>query len=126
VTRRRTSPQDTQKIAGHALEHLECPDCGVAPGQPCEDPGPGRSVCKPRYVAAAIAMKRALKATRTLEQQTLLASLPKVPRAEVEACRTAAGGYSFTRAWFLERGLPYPPIAGWRQAVEQEDGADDC
>jgi hypothetical protein len=42
-----------------------------------------------------------------------------------EACRTPRGGYSFTRAWFLEHGLPYPPIAGWRQAVKREDGDSD-
>ena len=31
-----------------------------------------------------------------------------------------AGGYRFIRRWFLDNGLPYPPVAGWRQAVERE------
>ena len=59
------------------------------------------------------------------EQAAVLRGLPRVPRAEIEKCRTPTGGYSFTRAWFLEHGLPYPPIAGWRQAVEREEGSDE-
>jgi hypothetical protein len=118
-----------QKIVAHA-SGLPCQDCGAAPGEPCTRPGAGRSICKIRYIQSAIALRRQAKAERqTVEQQAeleaILAALPKVSRSEIEKCRTPRGGYAFTRAWFLEHGLPYPPIAGWRQAVEREDGADD-
>jgi hypothetical protein len=117
------SPEAARQIAGHAQDHVECRDCAAVPGQPCTSPGPGRSVHKSRYIAAAIQVKRALSAAaQTLEQQAILASLPAVNRAEIEKCRTPKGGYSFTRAWFLEHGLPYPPVPGWRQAVDREDG----
>jgi hypothetical protein len=48
------SPEEARKIAAHALEHLPCDECGAAPGEPCAQPGRGRSVCKPRYVARLI------------------------------------------------------------------------
>ena len=41
-------------------------------------------------------------------------------RSEPWQAADVAGGYAFTRAWFLEHGLPYPPVAGWREAVERE------
>jgi hypothetical protein len=109
-----------RKIAAHARQHLPCDDCDAAPGQPCVRPGGGRSVHKPRYIAAAIAVRRQEKAGRRPSGQApelaaVLAGLPRVSREELEKCRTAKGGYSFTRAWFLEHGLPYPPVAGWRQ-----------
>jgi hypothetical protein len=89
-------------------------------------PWSGRSVHKSRYISAAIQMKQALRAAaRTLEQQVALADLPKVPKADIEKCRTSRGGFSFTKSWFLEHGLPYPPVAGWRHAVEREDSADE-
>jgi hypothetical protein len=67
-------------------------------------------------------MKQALRAAaRTLEQQTILANLPKVPKAEIEKYRTPRGGYSFIRAWFLEHNLPYSPVPGWREAVRREE-----
>ena len=117
--RQRTTPQAAQQIACHARDSVECQDCGAAPGQPCIRPARSSTVHKSRYIRAAIQMKQALRAAaQTLEQQAILVSLPKVPKAEIEACRTAKGGYAFTRAWFLEHGLPYPPVPGWRQAVE--------
>jgi hypothetical protein len=109
MTRRKTSPETAQQIAGHARDHVECQDCGAKPGQPCIRPGAGRTVHKPRFTTAAIEMKQTLRAAaQTLEQQATLASLPTVPKAEIEKCRTRRGGYSFTKAWFLEHGLPYP------------------
>jgi hypothetical protein len=119
--RQRTSPEDVQQIVARALDCESCSDCGAAPGEPCVRPGPGRTVCKSRFIAAAIALSREARAgQRTPEQDAVLAGLPKVSRAEIEACRTPKGGYAFTKAWFLEHGLPYPPVAGWRQAVERE------
>ena len=127
--KRQTSPEYVQKILAHA-EHQRCDDCGAAPGKPCNRPGSGRSVCRGRYIAAAIQMKQALRAAaRTLDQQAaveaILAGLPKVPREELEACRTAAGGYSFTRERLSSWGVPWPPPAGWRRALEcGEDGGE--
>jgi hypothetical protein len=119
-----------RKIAGHARQHLPCDDCGAAPGEPCTRPGKGGTVCKPRYIAAAVAIRRQEKAARrppgqAAELAAVLAGLPEVSRREIEACRTPAGGYSFTKAWFLEHGLRYPPIAGWRQAVERDNCSED-
>jgi hypothetical protein len=126
VTRRRRSPEAAQQIAGHARDHVECQDCGAAPGQPCIRPGSGRSTCKSRFVVAAIALRRELRdAGRTPEQEAILAGLPRIPREEIEACRTPNGGYRLTKEWFTSHGIPYPPPAGWRQAVEQEDDGDD-
>jgi hypothetical protein len=123
MTRGKTPPEDARRIVAYALGHPECQDCGAQPGSPCTEPGRGRSTCKSRFVSAAIAEKRERQAaTRTPEQAAILASLPRIPSTEIEACRTPRGGYAFTREWFVERGLPYPPIAGWREAVEQEEG----
>ena len=47
--------------------------------------------------------------------------LPRIDPAEIAKCRTAKGGYSFTREWFLDHGLPYPPPKGWRKEVERPD-----
>ena len=117
------SQADVQQIVDYASQHLACEDCAASAGTPCVQPGLGRTIHKVRYVSAAIELRqRARAARRTPEQEATLASLPKVPRAEIEACRTPKGGYSFTRSWFFEHGLPYPPIPGWRQAVEQEEG----
>ena len=57
-------PEDVRKIVTHAQEHLPCHDCGAAPGGPCTQPARGRTVCKSRYVAAAIAIRRQAKAER--------------------------------------------------------------
>jgi hypothetical protein len=127
---RSASPEDVRKIVTHAQEHLPCHDCGAEPGTPCTQPGRGRTVCKSRYIAAAVAIRRQAKAERrapeeAAEPAAVLAGLPRVSREEIEACRTPAGGYSFTKAWFLEHGLPYPPIAGWRQAVERDACSED-
>ena len=120
--KRHTPPEEAQRIAGHALEHTPCEDCAAAPGEPCVEPGSGRTVHKSRFIAAAIALRREARSARTPEQDAVLAALPRVPREEIEACRTPAGGYRFTRRWFVDHGLPYPPVAGWRQAVEREAG----
>lgn len=125
TSRKRLTPQEVQKIAAYAPQ-LPCHGCGAKPGTPCTEPGKGRSVCKNRWGAAAIELSRQARAARrtpaqAAEQAAILAALPRIPREEIEARRTPAGGYSFTRAWFLEHGLPYPPIPGWRQAVQREE-----
>lgn len=85
---------------------------------------------KSRYISAAIELKQALRAAaRTLEQQAavepILTGLPKVSREGLEACRTAADGYGFTRERLRSWGVPWPP-AGWKQALLRgEDGAVD-
>jgi hypothetical protein len=95
------------------------------PGETCARPGRGRTVCKTRYIAAAIAVNQQAKAARrTPEQAAILAALPRVSREEIEACRTPAGGYSFTRERLASWGVPWPPPAGWRRALlRDEDGS---
>ena len=96
---------------------------GAAPGNPCTQPGRGRTVHKSRFVRAAIELKRQAKtAPQTPEQAAILASLPKIPKSEFAAITTERGGLRATREWIISHGIPYPPPAGWRQAVEQEDG----
>ena len=41
LSKRRTSPEDEQKIATYAREHVPCDDCRAAPGEPCTRSGPG-------------------------------------------------------------------------------------
>jgi LRP1 type putative zinc finger protein len=55
---RPASPEEAKKIAAHAQQNLPCHDCGAAAGEPCTQPGRGRTVCKSRFVAAAIAFRR--------------------------------------------------------------------
>ena len=124
----RMSPEDAQKTASHAHQNLPCNDCGAAPGQPCNQPGRGRTVCKSRFVAAAIAIKREAKAEqRTPEQAAglaaILAKLPRVSAEEIEAGRSPAGG--FTRKQLAAWSVPWPPPAGWLRALLRgEDGSD--
>jgi hypothetical protein len=83
-------------------------------------------VCQSRFVAAAIAIRRHARAEqRTPEQEAeraeILAGLPRLSLAEVEAGRSPAGG--FTRKQLAEWGVPWPPPAGWLQALLRgEDG----
>jgi hypothetical protein len=127
---RPASPEEARKIAAHARQHLPCDDCGATPGEPCTQPGRGRTVCKPRYVAAAIAIRRQAKAERRTPEQAaeltaILARLPRVSREEVEAGRSPVGG--FTRAQLAAWRVPWPPPAGWLQALLRgEDGTDAC
>ena len=51
------------QIADHALRNLPCPACGAGPGAACAPiPAPPRTVCKERFVAAAIELKDQRKA----------------------------------------------------------------
>jgi hypothetical protein len=129
MTRPKTSPEEARRITDHARQHLECNDCGATPGAPCIHPGSGRSVCKSRFVAAAIAIRRQEKAARQTPEQAaelaaILAGLPRLTPEEVEAGRSPAGG--FTRAQLAAWEVPWPPPAGWLQALLRgEDGSDD-
>jgi hypothetical protein len=130
MTKRRTSPEDVAEILGYAMQHQPCDDCGAGPGEPCTRPGPGRTVHKARYIGAAIAVRQEARATRRTPEQTaeleaVLAGLPRVPRAEIEACRTPAGGYSFTRERLAGWGVPWPPPSGWLAVLLRgEDDSD--
>ena len=125
---RPASPEDMRKIAAHARQHLRCDDCAAPAGEPCIRPGSGRTVCKSRYVAAAIAIRRQAKAERRTPEQAaelaaILARLPRLTPEEVEAGRSPAGG--FTRKQLAAWGVPWPPPAGWLQALLRgEDGID--
>jgi hypothetical protein len=117
-----------RKIVAHAQEHLLCHDCGVAPAGPCTQPGRGRTVCKSRYIGAAIAIRRQAKAERRTPEQaselaSILARLPRLTRDEVEAGRSAAGG--FTKKQLAAWEVPWPPPDGWLRALLRgEDGSD--
>lgn len=96
---RRATPEEAQKIAAHARQNLPCDDCGAPSGEPCVQPGRGRSVHKDRYVAAAIAIRRQAKAARRTPEQeaelaAILAKLLRLTREEVEAGRSLAGGFT--------------------------------
>jgi hypothetical protein len=122
---RRTSPEGVVRIVAYAREHEHCGSCGAAPGDPCDRPGPGRAVCKSRYIAAAIKLNQQAKAARrTPEQAAILAGLPRVSAGEIEAARSPRGGW--TRETLAAWGIPWPPPAGWLQALlREEDGSDD-
>ena len=127
--RRRTPPEDAQKTAEYARRNLPCHNCGAQPGEPCTEPGPGRTVCKNRFAAAAITLSQQAKAARRTPEQAaelaaILAGLPRVSREEIEACRTPAGGYSFTRERLAAWGVPWPPPPGWRRTLLREE--DSC
>jgi hypothetical protein len=123
---RRASPEEARQIAADAQRALPCHDCGAALGEPCTQPGRGRSVCQSRFIAAAIAIRRQAKAAqRTPEQAAelaaILAGLPRLTPEEVEAGRSPAGG--FTREQLAKWHVPWPPPAGWLQALLRgEDG----
>lgn len=126
---RPASPEDARKIAAHAQQHMPCRGCGAAPGSPCTEPSKGRTVCKSRYIAAAIAIRRQAKAQqRTPEQAAelaaILAGLPRLSREEVEAGRSPAGG--FTRKQLAAWGVPWPPLAGWLQALLRGEDSSDA
>lgn len=108
---RRATPEETRQIAARAAQ-MRCDDCGAAPGEPCIQPGKGRSVHRPRYIAAAIAIRRETRAARRSPDQeaelaAILAGLPTLTREEVEAGRSPAGG--FTRKQLAAWGVPWPP-----------------
>jgi hypothetical protein len=80
---RRTSPEAVQKTVAYARQSQACAGCGETPGEPCTRPGPGRTVCQGRFIAAAIAVRQQARAARgTPEQQAeadaVLARLPPV------------------------------------------------
>lgn len=115
-------PRTAREITAIAVTEIECGNCGAEPGKPCTGPGEGREVHGSRWATAAMTRRRRRQAGRlTAEQQAVLASPPRVPREAIEACRLPNGGYRFTPAWFLKHGLPYPPPAGWRKAVERAE-----
>jgi hypothetical protein len=71
VTRQQTSPEDVRRIVAHAGD-IQCDACGAAPGCPCDRPGSGRVVCKARFVAAVIEVRRQDKAARRTAQQAAI------------------------------------------------------
>jgi hypothetical protein len=116
-----------RRIAARARDHELCTDCGAGPGQTCDHPGPGRSVCKARYAAAAVAVRQQHRgARRTPEQQgeaaAVLAGFPSVSPEEAEAARSPRGGW--TRPALAGWGVPWPPPSGWLRAVLREDGGE--
>jgi hypothetical protein len=125
---RRATPEEAREIAARAAQ-MPCDDCGAPEGEACTLPGRGRSVCKSRFVAGAIAIRREAKAARRSPEQeaelaAVLAGLPTLTREEVEAGRSPAGG--FTRAQLAAWGVPWPPPSGWLHALLRgQDGTED-
>ena len=125
---RRATPEETRKIAARAAQ-MRCDDCGASPGVPCPRPGRGRSVCKTRFIAGAVAIRREAKAARRSPEQeaelaAVLAGLPTLTREEVEAGRSPAGG--FTRKQLAAWGVPWPPPARWLGALLRGEEGDDA
>ena len=125
---RGATPEETRQIAARAAQ-MRCDDCGAAPGEPCSRPGRGRNVCKSRFIAGAIAIRREVKAARRSPEQeaelaAVLAGLPALTREEVEAGRSPAGG--FTRKQLAAWGVPWPPPAGWLGALLRAEEGDDA
>ena len=53
----------SHEIAGHAWASTMCPTCGAEPGSACTPPpDPPRTVCRERFVAAAIELKNRRRA----------------------------------------------------------------
>jgi hypothetical protein len=127
VGRASPSPRQAEVIAARAQRDIRCGACGADPGRPCTDVPPGRAVHGGRWAAAARrARSEARAGNLTGAQRAALARLPRIPAEEIEACRLPGGGHNFTREWFLAHDLPYPPVAGWRKAVERaEDTGPD-
>ena len=73
--------------------------------------------------STAIKVRRQDKAARrTAAEEAVLAALPRRTEAEIEAARSPRGGFS--RAGLEQLGVPWPPPAGWRQALLRgEDSA---
>lgn len=116
MTSQRLPPDEIRRIVARAQDHEQCTDCGAVPGQPCGRPGPGRSVCKSRFIAAAVVVRRQDKVSRrTPEQTAILAGLPRISPEEIDAARSPRGGW--TRATLARWNVPWPPPAGWRQAL---------
>jgi hypothetical protein len=122
VSKRKASPEEARRIATYARDYLPCMTCTAPPGHPCTRPGQGRSVCKSRFTEAAIALsQRDKEARRTPEQAAILARLPRLTEEQIEAGRSPRGGW--TRGQLARWGVPWPPPAGWRQALLR--GQDD-
>ena len=124
---RRATPEETRQIAARAAQ-MRCDDCGASPGEPCTQPGRGRSVCRSRFVAGAIAIRREAKAARRSPEQeaelaAVLAELPRLTPDEIEAGRSPARG--FTRKQLAAWNVPWPPPAGWLQALLRGEGVSE-
>jgi hypothetical protein len=121
LSKRKASPDEARRIATYAVEYLPCTTCIAPSGHPRTRPGPGRSVHKGRFAEAAVTLSQRDKETRrTPEQAAILARLPLPTEAEIEAGRSPRGGW--TREQLAKWGVPWPPPAGWRQALLR--GAD--
>ncbi|HZR53640.1 MAG TPA: hypothetical protein VFB06_29550 [Streptosporangiaceae bacterium] len=115
-------PNRAKEVTAIAVAEITCRKCGATAGQPCTDPGEDREVHGSRWATAAMVRRRRRQAARlTEEQQAALASLPRVPPEEIEKCRLPNGGYRFDQATLERWGVPWPPPAGWRKAVERAE-----
>lgn len=66
----RAPPQLAEKIAALAQETMKCGACGAAPGEPCANPEPGRTVHGNRWVGTMIAYRRQSRARRNAAAAT--------------------------------------------------------
>jgi hypothetical protein len=110
------------EIAAFGQQNIRCAYCNADPGSPCTTPkDKPRTVCRQRFIGAVVVLtKRANETKRSPSQQKLLDSLPPVPAEEIEKRRTEKGGYSFSKQWATEQGIPWPLPKGWREAVTRK------
>ena len=118
-----TTPEDRQRIADHARQHLPCDECGAQSGEACTKTGNDR-LCIGRYIAAAIELRQAAKAARRTPEEAaavaaLFASLPRLTNEEIEAGRSPTGG--FGKEQLALWGVPWPPPSGWLRALRGEN-----
>lgn len=58
------SPEQSAELEERGRREFVCRACDAAPGEPCADPEPGRTVHGPRYLAAKKAVVAAARAAR--------------------------------------------------------------
>jgi hypothetical protein len=63
--RRRAGEPSSGQVAGYAWAYVVCPACGAEPRSACVPlPRPPRTVCRERFVAAAIELRKASSPSR--------------------------------------------------------------
>jgi hypothetical protein len=75
----RPSPELAEQLAVIAQETKHCGACDADPGEPCTDPGPGRTVHGTRWVFALIEHKRAIRSAGSVGKGATSTTSPEGP-----------------------------------------------